>query len=165
VTAASGDIDVHLVTHPYANQALRLPSTRTYLSPGHQLTALAAACTALSTITAILTPLRDQLNLTSQAQIFLLGAVGIGRIGGLVPALFAGVFGALLLNYCFIPPVHQLSIANPNNVIALVVSRPIEVAHRCAHMGDRKFEGPHPTATPPSSQTSSPCCSTRWTPS
>jgi two-component system, OmpR family, sensor histidine kinase KdpD len=31
------------------------------------------------------------------------------------------VFGALLLNYYFIPPIHQLSIANPNNVIALVV--------------------------------------------
>jgi two-component system sensor histidine kinase KdpD len=72
-------------------------------------------------ITAILTPLRDQLNLTSQALIFLLGVVGIGRIGGLAPALLAGVFSALLLNYYFVPPIHQLSIANLNNVIALVV--------------------------------------------
>jgi two-component system sensor histidine kinase KdpD len=121
VTASSGDIDVHLVTHPYANQGLRLPSTRTYLAPGRQLAALAAACTAPPVITAILTPLRDQLNLTSQALIFLLGVVGIGRIGGLAPALLAGVSSSLLLNYYFVPPIHQLSIANPNNVIALIV--------------------------------------------
>ena len=121
VTAASGDIDVHLVTHPYANQGPRLPSTRTYLSPRRQLAAMAAAWFAPPAVTAILTQLREQLNLTSQVLIFLLGVVGIARIGGLVPALLAAVFSSLLLNYYFIPPIHTLTITDSNNVIALVV--------------------------------------------
>lgn len=121
VTAASGDIDVHLVTHPYASQGQRLPASRSYLSFGRRFAAMAAAVTAPWVITAILGQLREQLNLTSQALIFLLGAVGIACIGGLVPTLLAAVLSSLLLNYYFIPPLHRFSIAHPNNIIALVV--------------------------------------------
>jgi two-component system sensor histidine kinase KdpD len=121
VTAASGDIDVHLVTHPYASQGQRLPSARTGLSPGRLLAAKLAAWLAPPAITAILTQLRPELNLTSQVLLFLLVVVGVARIGGLVPALLAAVSSSLLLNYYFIPPLYMLTIADPNNVIALVV--------------------------------------------
>ena len=121
VIAASGDIDVHLVTHPYASQGQRLPSARTDLSPGRLLAAELAAWLAPPAITAILTQLRGELNLTSQVLLFLLVVVGIARIGGLVPALLAALFSSLLLNYYFIPPIHTLSVTDPNNVIALVV--------------------------------------------
>ncbi|HWR48938.1 MAG TPA: DUF4118 domain-containing protein [Pseudonocardiaceae bacterium] len=121
VTAASGDIDVHLVTHPYASQGLRLPSARTDLPPGRLLAARLAAWLAPPAITAILTQLRGELDLTSQVLLFLLVVVGIARIGGLVPALLAALFSSLLLNYYFIPPIHTLTITSPNNVIALVV--------------------------------------------
>jgi two-component system sensor histidine kinase KdpD len=47
--------------------------------------------------------------------------VGVARIGGLLPALLAAVSSSLLLNYYFIPPIYALAIADPNNVIALVV--------------------------------------------
>ncbi|HET9257975.1 MAG TPA: DUF4118 domain-containing protein, partial [Pseudonocardiaceae bacterium] len=121
VTAASGDIDVHLVTHPCASQGQRPPPVRAYLSPRRQLAAAAAAWTEPWVITAILAQLRGQLNLTSQALIFLLGLVGIACLGGLGPALLAGVTSALLLDYYFIPPIYRLTIAAPNDIIALVV--------------------------------------------
>ncbi|MBV9139808.1 MAG: sensor histidine kinase KdpD [Pseudonocardiales bacterium] len=121
VTAGSGDIDVHLVTHPYASHGQRLPPTRTRLPPRRLLAAELAAWLAPPTITAILTQLRGELNLTSQALLFLLVVLGVARIGGLIPALLAAVSSSLLLNYYFIPPIHALSIADPNNVIALVV--------------------------------------------
>jgi two-component system sensor histidine kinase KdpD len=42
-------------------------------------------------------------------------------VGGFLPALLAAVLGSLLLNYYFVPPIHQLTIAETNNVLALVV--------------------------------------------
>jgi two-component system, OmpR family, sensor histidine kinase KdpD len=121
VTAASGDIDVHLVTHPYASQGQRLPSARTGLPPGRLLAAELAAWLAPPAITVVLTQLRPELSLTSQVLLFLLVAVGVARIGGLLPALLAAVSSSLLLDYYFIPPFYALTIADPNNVIALVV--------------------------------------------
>ncbi|MGH3854289.1 MAG: DUF4118 domain-containing protein [Pseudonocardiaceae bacterium] len=121
VTEASGDIDVHLVTHPYASQGLPLPPPRTDLPPRRALAALAAACIVPPAVTAILSQLRGELNLTSQVLLFLLVVVGIARIGGLVPALLAAVSSSLLLNFFFIPPIHSFTITDPNNVIALVV--------------------------------------------
>jgi len=121
VTAASGDIDVHLVTHPYASQGQRLPPVRHYLSARRELAAAAAALTGPLVITVILVQLREQLSLTSQALIFLLGLVGIACLGGLIPALLAAVASALLLDYYFIPPIYRLTIAAPNDIIALSV--------------------------------------------
>jgi len=121
VTAASGDIDVHLVTHPYASQGQRLPPVRHYLSARRELAAAAAALTGPLVITVILAQLREQLSLTSQALIFLLGLVGIACLGGLIPALLAAVASALLLDYYFIPPIYRLTIAAPNDIIALSV--------------------------------------------
>jgi len=145
VTAGSGDIDVHLVTHPYASQGQRLPPVRAYLSPRRQLVAAAAALTEPWVITAILAQLREQLSLTSQALIFLLGLVGIACLGGLIPALFAGVASALLVDYYFIPPIYRLTIAAPNDIIALlvlvlvavVVATVVDIAVRATHRAAR----------------------------
>ncbi len=121
VTAASGDIDVHLVTHPYASRGQRLPAAGTDLPGRRALITTAAALSVPPAITAILTQAREQVNLTSQALIFLVGVVSIAGIGGPAPAVLAALVSSLLLNYYFMPPIHRLSIADPNNVIALVV--------------------------------------------
>jgi two-component system, OmpR family, sensor histidine kinase KdpD len=126
VTAASGDIDVHLVTHPsvthpWASYGQRLPPARTELPPRRLFAAELAAWLAPPAITAILTQLRGELNLTSQVLLFLLVVVGVARIGGLIPALLAAVSSSLLLNYYFVPPIHTLRIDDANNVIMMVV--------------------------------------------
>jgi two-component system sensor histidine kinase KdpD len=47
--------------------------------------------------------------------------IGIAFGGGLRPAIPAAVVSALLINWFFTPPVHTWKVANPEDVVALVV--------------------------------------------
>jgi two-component system sensor histidine kinase KdpD len=68
-----------------------------------------------------LVPLRGSLNLVSDALLFLVASVVVATIGGLLPSLVAAFEGAFLLNYFFTVPLRTLTIADPNNAIALAV--------------------------------------------
>jgi two-component system sensor histidine kinase KdpD len=124
----SGDIDVHMVTHepPKPNAGL----ARAWLPPNPMRVAAwgngrwrgpAAAILVPPAMTAVLTHSSRGINLTSQVLIFLAAVVAIARLGGLVSALIAALWGSLLLNYYFIPPIHSITIAETNNAIALAV--------------------------------------------
>ena len=124
----SGDIDVHMVTHepPKQNRgrvaAWLPPNPLRVAAWGHgRWRGPAAAILVPPALTAVLTHTSRGLNLTSQVLIFLAAVVAIARLGGLLSALIAALWGSLLLNYYFIPPVHTFTIAETNNVIALVV--------------------------------------------
>ncbi|HEV2636048.1 MAG TPA: ATP-binding protein [Actinocrinis sp.] len=126
----SGDIDVHMVTHepPAWNsgrakvRALLPPNPLRVAAWGHgRWRGPTAAVLVPPAMTAVLTPATHQINLTSQVLLFLAAVVAISRLGGLLSALIAALWGSLLLNYYFIPPVHSITIAEPNNAIALVV--------------------------------------------
>ncbi|MDT7678950.1 MAG: two-component system, OmpR family, sensor histidine kinase KdpD, partial [Pseudonocardiales bacterium] len=83
---------------------------------------LAGALTGLVVLPLLtlgLAQLRDVLNLPSQMLFYLLAAVGVALVGGLVPALAAAVAAALLLAYYFIPP-DGFAVADLNEVVALV---------------------------------------------
>src|SRR3954451_21437959 len=69
---------------------------------------------------AVLVTLRDTLNLASDVAVYLVMVVMVALVGGLGPALFAAVLGAVLLNFFFTRPYHTLVIDDPNNVVALV---------------------------------------------
>ncbi len=120
VIALSGDIDVHMVTHERAGKGRWPAGSWGRFEPRRQLAALAAAIIAPPALAALLTQFRGPLNLTSQVLVFLVALVAIARLGGLLPALLAAVSSSLLLNYYFIPPIHQFTIADPNNIFALV---------------------------------------------
>jgi two-component system sensor histidine kinase KdpD len=126
--ALSGDIDVHMVTHeePEAGRS-RL---RRSLPPNPLRVAAwgegrwrgpGAAILVPPVLTAILATVPHGINLTSQVLLFLAATVAIARLGGLISALIAALWSSLLVNYYFIPPVHSITIAEPNNAIALVV--------------------------------------------
>jgi two-component system sensor histidine kinase KdpD len=123
----SGDIDVHMVTHEERNDTRRRiawlpPNPLREATWGHgRWRGPLAALLAPPALTALLTQVPRGLNLTSQVLIFLVVTVAIARLGGLLPALIAAVWGSLLLNYYFIPPVHTFTIAETNNIIALLV--------------------------------------------
>ena len=68
-----------------------------------------------------LTPLRADVNLVSDMLLFLLTTVIVALVGGLRPALVAAVVGSMLINYFFTPPLHTLSVKDPNNALALFV--------------------------------------------
>ena len=119
--AQSGDIDVHMVTHPRAGRG-RWPALPWNRTPRNRWRAgLAAALAGPAAVTAVLAALRGDINLTSITLVFLAALVAVARLGGLLPALIAAVSSSLLLNYFFIPPIYRFTIAGPNNVLALVV--------------------------------------------
>lgn len=65
--------------------------------------------------------MNDSVNLVSDALLFLGVAVAVAVWAGLIPSLVAAIEGALLLNYYFTAPVHTLTVADPNNALALAV--------------------------------------------
>ena len=122
VTALSGSIDVHMVTHEQVGTGRRrLPRISAGLTPGRRLAGAAFAAVLLPVLTVVLALLRDTFNLTSDVLVFLLAVVGVALVGGLWPALAAAVLSSLLLNYYFTPPLHRFTIAERNNALALLV--------------------------------------------
>lgn len=91
----------------------------TSLSRPRRRTGLVVAIAAPLLLVPALVPLRDRLNLASDVAIFLVVVVASALVGGLVPALVASLLCAALLNFFFTEPFHQLTINEPNNVIAL----------------------------------------------
>jgi len=127
-TRMSGDIDVHMVTHEQARQGRRLPALSGGLSPLRRIVGAALAILLLPALTAVLAQLRGELTLASLILIYLIAVVGVALVGGIYPALLAAVGASLLLNYYFTPPLHKFTIAERNNVIALVAFLLVAVA-------------------------------------
>ncbi|WP_042364107.1 sensor histidine kinase [Streptacidiphilus neutrinimicus] len=119
--AMSGDIDVHMVTHEAAGRGRHSSRARAALPPLRRVAAPVAALVVPVLLTLVLAQARHTLNLTSDTLLFLAVVVGIALLGGMLSALLASVAASLLLNYYFIPPIHRFTVAEPNNVLALVV--------------------------------------------
>jgi two-component system, OmpR family, sensor histidine kinase KdpD len=117
----SGDIDVHIVTHAQMGRGRGLPSIRGGLTRRRQLMGYLLAVALPVLLTLGLASLRNQLNLTSDVLFLLVGVIVAALVGGFLPGLLAAVVGSLLLNYYFTPPIHKWTIAEANNVLALVV--------------------------------------------
>ncbi|GAA1765512.1 sensor histidine kinase [Luedemannella helvata] len=119
--AASGSIDVHLVTHERANRGRRSAATGRGLSARRRLSGFAVAALGLPLLTVVLDRLRADVSLPSTMLLFLSLVVAVALVGGLAPALVAAVGGFLLINYFFTPPLAGFTIAERENVLALVV--------------------------------------------
>jgi len=122
VTARSGSIDVHMVSHDQAARARpRLPRLAAGLTLRRRLYGAATAVILLPLLTVVLSLLRDALNLTSDVLLFLLAVVAVALLGGLWPALAAAVAASLLLNWFFTEPTGRFTIADRNIALALGV--------------------------------------------
>ncbi len=77
----------------------------------------------LPVLTAVLLPARHAhtLSLSDDLLIFLVCVVGVAVVGGFWPAVLAAVTASLLLNWYFTPPVHTFTIADPQNMLALLL--------------------------------------------
>jgi two-component system sensor histidine kinase KdpD len=128
VTQQSGPIDVHLVTHEAVPHSRARTRTASALSRTRRLIGLGLAVVGLPALTFVLTQLRDSITLSSDILLCLGWVVVVALAGGLYPALVAAVFGSLLLNYYFTPPTHRFTIANRDDILALVVFLAVAVA-------------------------------------
>ena len=121
--AESGPIDVHLVTHEESRRPRLRRSTpwKRDESLWRLLLGLGLTAVLMPVLALVLRPLRDDLSLSTLILIFLIAVVAISLVGRLWAALAAAVVGSLLLNFFFTPPVGTWTIAETENVFALVV--------------------------------------------
>ncbi|MBF8191583.1 sensor histidine kinase KdpD [Nonomuraea sp. K274] len=118
-TALSGSIDVHMVTHEATRPGRAEVRSTAALTRRRRALGWGLALLGMPLLTAALRPLHFML--PSDILLFLLLVVGVALAGGMWPALTAAVFGFGLLNWFFTPPLHTLTIAEPENMLALAI--------------------------------------------
>jgi two-component system sensor histidine kinase KdpD len=98
------------------------------LSPRRQVAGAVLAVAGLPSLTAVLNALQPHLNLSDDLLIYLVAVVAITVVGGFWPAVVAAVGACLLLNWFFTAPLHTFTIAEPRNLLALVLFVTVAVA-------------------------------------
>jgi two-component system sensor histidine kinase KdpD len=145
----SGAVDVHVISMGSAtpHAPLRVPAARG-LPFRRRVLGAGVALIALSSLTMVLTVLRDRVALSSILLVYLLAVVAIAAVGGLWPALFGALASSILINWYFTPPIHTWTIAEPVNLFAIFVF--VAVAAVVSGLVDRaaraRAEAQHATA-------------------
>jgi two-component system sensor histidine kinase KdpD len=98
------------------------------ISRRRQVAGAVLAVTALPLLTAALNALQPRLNLSDDLLIYLVTVVAVAVVGGFWPAVVAAVGACLLLNWFFTAPLHTFTIAEPRNLLALVLFVTVAVA-------------------------------------
>jgi GAF domain-containing protein len=111
---------MHTVTPEPAATRRRPPVLGEGLSPRRRLAGALTGLVVLPLLTLGLAQLRDVVGLPVQMLLYLLAVVIVALVGGLVPALTAAAAATVLLDHYFVPPLYDLDVANPTNVVALV---------------------------------------------
>ncbi|WP_405623887.1 ATP-binding protein [Streptomyces sp. NBC_00076] len=116
------DLDVHLITHDEAGKGRGLPvARRAHLGRSRVLWGWLTGIGGPALLTLLLTHVDANLGLTNDMLLFLTLTVASALLGGLFPALASAAVGTMLLNWYFTPPVHRITIADPKNILALVI--------------------------------------------
>jgi two-component system sensor histidine kinase KdpD len=92
----------------------------------------------LPLLTVALVAGQQRLSLADDLLIYLVAVVAVAVVGGFWPAVLAAVTSSLLLNWYFTRPVHTLTIADPQNLLALMLFVTVavtvsSVVHLAAH--------------------------------
>ncbi|MFF7655132.1 ATP-binding protein [Streptomyces sp. NPDC007983] len=122
------DLDVHIVTHEEVAKGRGLPVARgarlgrARLIAGWLVGIAGPALLTLgltgtgATLTADAGP-----GFANEVLLFLFLNVLAALLGGMLPALASAAVGSLLLNYYFTPPTHTWTIADPENIVAILI--------------------------------------------
>lgn len=122
IARGADPIDVHLVTHEeVAGHGPRARRRVSALSRRRQRVGWALALLGPLVLTAMLAFINDDTGLSTDVLLFLGLTVFVALVGGRAPALVAAVVGFLGLNWFFTPPLGRLTVAAPENALALVV--------------------------------------------
>jgi two-component system sensor histidine kinase KdpD len=98
------------------------------LSPRRQVAGAVLAVAGLPLLTMLLNAIQPHLNFSDDLLIYLVAVVAITVVGGFWPAVVAAVGACLLLNWFFTAPLHTFTIAEPRNLLALVLFVTVAVA-------------------------------------
>ncbi|MFJ4468756.1 DUF4118 domain-containing protein [Streptomyces sp. NPDC089424] len=116
------DLDVHLITHAEMGKGRGLPVARgARLGRSRIIWGWLVGVLGPLLLTLLLTGVTPEVGLANDMLLYLTLTVAAALLGGLLPALASAVVGSLLLNWFFTPPVHTLTIADPKNIVAIVI--------------------------------------------
>ncbi|MFF5138995.1 DUF4118 domain-containing protein [Streptomyces sp. NPDC013157] len=116
------DLDVHLITHDEVGKGRGLPTASgARLGRSRVIWGWLAGVLGPVLLTWLLTSATPDVGLANDMLLFLTLTVAAALLGGLFPALASAVVGSLLLNWFFTPPVHTLTIADPENIVAIAI--------------------------------------------
>ncbi len=116
------DLDVHIVTHEEAAKGRGLPVARgARLGRSRIIWGWLVGIAGPVLLTLLLKGVAPDVGLANDMLLFLALTVAAALAGGLLPALASAAFGSLLLNYYFTPPLHGLTVADADNIVAIVI--------------------------------------------
>ncbi|MFD5844363.1 DUF4118 domain-containing protein [Streptomyces chartreusis] len=116
------DLDVHIVTHEEVAKGRGLPVARgARLGRPRILAGWLVGVGGPVLLTLLLTHVDADLGLANDMLLFLTLTVAAALLGGLYPALASAAVCSLLLNWFFTPPLRRITIADPKNLLALVI--------------------------------------------
>ncbi|MFD5331684.1 DUF4118 domain-containing protein [Cellulosimicrobium cellulans] len=121
IARLSGSLDVHLVTHERARSGRVARRGWSPLSTRRRVAGFVLAVAGPAGLTALLDAERAAVGLSTQVMLFLALSVGVALVGGMWPALACAVVSFLCLNWFFTPPTGLLTVADPENLLALLV--------------------------------------------
>ncbi|MFE0461568.1 ATP-binding protein [Kitasatospora sp. NPDC058965] len=147
VARDSGDVDVHIVTHEHVAHGRRgrVPIRRvTDLGRPRTIAGWLIGVAGPPLLAVLLTHVHGP-GLPTDMLLFLSVTVLAALVGGLFPAIASALVGSTALNYYFTPPVHTLTISDPQNIQAVViftavgisVATVVDVAARRTHEAAR----------------------------
>ncbi|MZF83483.1 ATP-binding protein [Streptomyces sp. SID5643] len=121
------DLDVHIVTHDEVARGRGLPVARgARLGRSRRVCGWITGVAGPPLLAALLNAV--DLGLANDMLLFLALTVAAALLGGLLPALASAAVGSLLLNYFYTPPLHRWAVADPENIVALVIFVAVGVA-------------------------------------
>ncbi|WP_052425155.1 sensor histidine kinase [Streptomyces fulvoviolaceus] len=116
------DLDVHLITHDEAGKGRGLPVNRgARLGRSRLIWGWLVGLGGPVLLTWLLSSVSPDVGLANDMLLFLTMTVAAALLGGLFPALASAAAGSLILNWYFTPPVHTFTIADPKNIVAIVI--------------------------------------------
>ncbi|MEU1937790.1 sensor histidine kinase KdpD [Streptomyces coeruleorubidus] len=117
---SGSDLDVHIVTHDEVAKGRGLPVARgARLGRSRRVWGWLVGVAGPPVLAALLSAV--DLGLANDMLLFLALTVAAALLGGLFPALASAAVGSLLLNYFYTPPLHRWAIADPKNIVAIVI--------------------------------------------
>ena len=118
----AGDISVHVIAAAPADtvppKTVRTAATG---RPSFQGLPYLAASAYVAAALGLGHLLHLALGLSNIALVFLTAVLGSAVTGGLGPSLYACIASVLAFNYFFLPPLYTFTIADPENIVALLV--------------------------------------------
>jgi len=123
VTRLAGDVDIHVIAQT-SSAGEGVPAARR-AAPGLQRRRVLAAwllmVAGLPLLIAVTVPFRDSIALSTELLLTLTLVLAIAALGGTIVAAVAAIAASLLVNWYYVVPYNTLTIAEAENLVALVV--------------------------------------------